>query len=386
MSIGGPAEKKEGWYKARNYPHFDVPLPFDAAKAYVTNPTKVARHPFYPFLAFELTHRRYKGGDKVRPIKMAAHLDGYIFAYYAKLLSDACESRVAGTPLAQSVIAYRTGLGSNIGFAEDAFREVEKRKNCAAIALDIKSFFDSISHEHLKQSWCKLIGKPKLPPDQYAVFKAVTRYAVVDRDSCWKELGFSDQTSVQRPLCSAMDFRTQIRDKGLVKPHTLPLGIPQGSQISAILSNVYMLPFDERMCALATLIGDYYRRYSDDILWICDVSDQALVAAEINNALSDLGKGLKINGQKTVISVFEDLPGGGIRCIGRPLQYLGFEFDGQKRLVRGSTVSRYWKKVILGIRATKRKAREAERDGGNPVPFRRAIYRRYTHLARLIHA
>jgi RNA-directed DNA polymerase len=208
----------------------------------------------------------------------------------------------------------------------------------------------------------------------------VTRYAVVDRDSCWKELGFINQTTAQRPLCSAKDFRNQIRGKGLVKSHTLSFGIPQGSQISAILSNVYMLPFDERMCTLATAIGGYYRRYSDDILWICGVSDQALVVAEIDSALSDLGKGLKINGPKTVISVFEELPGGGIRCIGRPLQYLGFEFDGRKRLVRGSTVSRYWKKVILGIRAAKRKAREAERSGGNPVPFRRAIYRRYTHL------
>ncbi len=366
----------------RNYPHFDLPLSFEQAQQYVTSPSKVSQHSFYPFIAFDLSHRRYKGGAKVRPIRMAAHLDGYIFSYYAKLLSEAYEARNVGTPLAASVIAYRKGLGSNIHFAEAAFREVERRRECVALAFDVKSFFDNIDHKELKRSWSDLLGTPRLPDDHYAVFRAVTRYAVVDKADCYARLGIGSDGDAPRPLCAPKVFREQIRANRLILTHSHDFGIPQGSQISAVLSNVYMLRFDERMCALAGSIGGYYRRYCDDLLWICDHSWQGRVQTETRDALSSLGSNLRINDAKTVVSLFTCSATGNIACDGRPLQYLGFEYDGRHRLVRGSTLSRYWRKAIVGIRSTKRKAAEAARLGGNPTPFRRGIYERYTHLGQ----
>jgi hypothetical protein len=45
-----------------------------------------------------------------------------------------------------------------------------------------------------------------------------------------------------------------------------PFGIPQGTPISAALSNAYMMPLDKRIVEARGSVGGLYRRYSDDIL------------------------------------------------------------------------------------------------------------------------
>jgi hypothetical protein len=53
-----------------------------------------------------------------------------------------------------------------------------------------------------------------------------------------------------RPLCNGKQFRETIRGKSfdgqqLIKVNPKPYGIPQGAQISAILSNISMLKLTE---------------------------------------------------------------------------------------------------------------------------------------------
>src|SRR6185312_4403266 len=48
-------------------------------------------------------------------------------------------------------------------------------------------------------------------------------------------------------------------------------GIPQGLAISALLSNVYLIDYDQMMSKKAKDEGFYYRRYCDDILIVCDI-------------------------------------------------------------------------------------------------------------------
>lgn len=387
--------KKWGWYKKRSYPHFDLPLSADKAKAYVTDPGKVARHSFYPFLSFNISKRRFRkqGGkvkisQKVRPIRIPAHVDGYIFAYYAKELATAYESAIRGTDLQRSVIAYRKGLGCNIDLAQTAFDEIERRGSCSAVAIDIEAFFDSIDHEVLKQSWCSLLGTSTLPPDHFAVYRAITRYARVDKEECYRRLGIPlNGKEPPLRLCSAREFREKIRGDrssyaNLIVTHDQPFGIPQGSQISAVLSNIYMLQFDRAMCSLSASIDAYYRLYSDDILWICDHKDVTLVQNETEKFLRQLGGSIKINKAKTVISTYRRTSSGELICAGRPLQYLGFEFDGTERLLRSSTLSRFWRRVVFGVRSAKRDAHKAAQAGGKLVVFKRSIYRRFTHLGR----
>lgn len=105
------------WYKKRAYPHFDLPMPAKDAQALATNQTKVSQHSFFPFLAFEITQRRFRSAEKgfkvdkkERPIRVAAHRDGYIFAYYAHVISALHEKKIKASKFADCVLAYRRGI------------------------------------------------------------------------------------------------------------------------------------------------------------------------------------------------------------------------------------------------------------------------------------
>jgi hypothetical protein len=108
--------RPDGWYAPRSYPHFDLPLPFDAAKAYVTDPARVCRHGFHPFLRFDITRRRYRANrdgaavsKKSRPIASPAHVDGYIFAFIPRCSANATSVRLLVTEW--DIASWRTVRG-----------------------------------------------------------------------------------------------------------------------------------------------------------------------------------------------------------------------------------------------------------------------------------
>src|SRR5690606_34052824 len=64
------------------------------------------------------------------------------------------------------------------------------------------------------------------------------------------------------------------------------IGIPQGLPISALLANIYMLNFDETVINEIVLKHDvFYRRYSDDIIMICNESQIKLIEDFIKNEM-----------------------------------------------------------------------------------------------------
>lgn len=69
-------QKKEGWYLRKLYPHFDVPLSFNAAKGFVEDANQIASHAFLPFLSYTKQVRRFRGPEdktiKRRPIETVA--------------------------------------------------------------------------------------------------------------------------------------------------------------------------------------------------------------------------------------------------------------------------------------------------------------------------
>ena len=127
-------------------------------------------------------------------------------------------------------------------------------------------------------------------------------------------------------------------------------GIPQGSPISAVLSNIYLLEFDAKMHAAVVAHGGLYRRYCDDILFVVPNPDvRAEVLSEMQRLLTNLG--LVAHPEKTEAI---DFPGANERLAGsKVLNYLGFTFDGVNKRIRPASVARYYKKMRRGVGRTK---------------------------------
>src|SRR5690606_13844326 len=82
-------------------------------------------------------------------------------------------------------------------------------------------------------------------------------------------------------ICTSEQFRNQVRATGMVVTNKEGCGIPQGSPISALLSNIYMIGFDAAMQAYATKQGGSYRRYCDDILLVLPQSKETSAIAKV---------------------------------------------------------------------------------------------------------
>lgn len=372
----------------RRYLHFDAPVSRKSLRALATDPCRVESWGFLPLLRVDVVSRKVrKDADgtlstrpKSRPISYASHRDAAIYAYYSGLLADKYEKYLALRPFNGSITAFRSGSGRcNIDFARDAFAAIRTLGTCTALAFDVKGFFDNLDHRLLKRVWVRLLGTAALPPDHYAVYKSVTRFSFVMRDSAYSALGVSrhnPRAHNRVNLCSAAEFRSKIRGLGLVKKNTKPFGIPQGTPISAVLSNLYMLDFDEATHALVTSYGGHYWRYCDDILCVVPTEHADTVSERVRDALRD--SRLQLQDDKTHRHDFAT----GSRT-SDPLQYLGFVFDGERVMLRTAGVSRYYAKMRAGVRAVSAGRRATSKREGVVQPLRTTkLYIRYSYLGR----
>ncbi len=372
--------------------------------------------------------------SKERPIKYASHLDAHIYAYYAsEILLPKYESQIQCNDLDDEILAYRTvpdtsgpeqhHRSNNITMAKEVFLQILARDcNCIAMAYDLKSFFDTIDHKVLKEQWCKVLEADKLPPDHYNIYKSLTKYCHVDIKTVCKYFNFSEKCTSKEPndwvgdcskcrkpkrlpyilFKSASDFRkfrsecpagAFQKNEGLHdKEH--PYGIPQGTALSSVLSNIYLLDFDMKMKIFLNIRKAVYRRYCDDILIICAKEDQEIINSYILDEITKAGKYLKIHPiekgnkySKSQVYDFTDKE----KIKQFPLQYLGFCFDGKSVEIRGSSLNRYWRKAHDGIIASKcNTLKKLEKMHDKRIPFqkkhekmyRKKIYQRYTYVGR----
>lgn len=390
----------ETWFRSRHYVHFDLPLSKAEAIALVTSPQRVASHGFYPLLTFYKSRtkvRRDKATGKLRrkvkpprPLRYCAHSDSHIYAYYCARLTPLYEAELERQKLGSAVLAFRKGKGNNVDFALAAFDEIRRRGDCQAIALDIEGFFDNLDHGLLKAEWSKLVGRTdgKLPPDHYKVFRSITRYSSVDTIDLEQKLGISRtvRQSKKFRLCEPDYFRDTVRALGLIKVNGKGFGVPQGSPISAFLSNVYMLDFDTRIKATVEAAGGRYMRYCDDILVIADAARTATLTTEIEDAIR--ARRLTIQGDKTQISNFHRDPSNGEIVADKPLQYLGFTFDGARVLIRSGSLARYHNrlavnvKMVAKIARSRNRARIARGEAARPI-YLRKLYARFAPVNQL---
>lgn len=373
-----------------------------------------------------------KANEKKRELFYASHLDSLIFSYYAKLLSDAYEDKLKSAEfnLDKVVNAYRSvpiypknensPNKCNIDFANDVFKYVinYEEKEFAVIAFDISSFFDNLNHKLLREVWGKVLNTEKLSPDHFNVFKNITRFSHVDIVDIFEE--FKDKIYTrkvnkdglpldikQKPIASVRYLRNQnaiafctkedfFKLKGkLLQPAKTKkqkdgkivyrnFGIPQGSPISSVLANIYLLHFDNTINKFLTDNGGIYRRYSDDMVVVCplEVKDKLsqLVYSEIEK--------YKLEIQPTKTQVFQFKRENDKLLCGQEFEkivnwnknfiYLGFEFNGEDVLLKSASLSGYYRKMKRAIRRAKHFANDPYSKNRGTI-FKRRIFKKFSY-------
>lgn len=382
------------WFRKRGYLHFDEPVSLKKVVKYVSSPVNITKHSFLPFLSFDIKSykikkdkktRQLKRIDKLRPIAYSSHMDSHIYAFYAEKISRSYELLIKKHNLHDNILAFSSLNKSNIEFAKKTFDTITKMGTCSAVALDLSGFFDNLDHQILKRQWCNTIGLEKLPEDHFAVFKSITKYSKVDKNKTYETLGISKNNPKynRRRICTPAEFRNKIREGGLVIVNKAGKGIPQGSPISALLSNIYMLDFDVAMKKYAKERSGYYFRYCDDMLFIIPTKYKNDLAGDVVKSIKHLK--VDINPKKTEIRDFSLKDG--VLVASMPLQYLGFIFDGCSVFLRSSSLARYSERMKRGVRLakatmeSKNKIRAARGEPLRPL-FKKKIYARYSHIGR----
>lgn len=426
------AQKTEEDFEIKKYIHFDHPIDFSKKKSEIqklfTKEGAIAKHNFLPLIKIITKTPRYKYQEdlrkydletKERPISFASHLDTLIYGFYSFALNKKYQTYIRQEGFSDCVLAYRTDLDGkcNIQFAKEVFEIIKQKGPCTVLALDIKGYFDSIDHAKLKEKWGKILGK-KLPKDDYSIFRSLTKYSYVKQTSLLKHFDLNIKgKNVKKPVSYAvlLDGKSQseklnhVRDANLIvtnKTHRVNglkkeyYGIPQGSALSALLSNIYLVDFDKFMFELGNDMGFVYRRYCDDILIICNTPDAYSIQKTAIKKISQ-EYFLTIQDQKVEIIEFCKNSKNQIRAFNlrkiaaelpsqlnssneqlyyKSLQYLGFEFTGQKILIRNSSVSRYFRKMRARIVKSVGMAYGAS--GYSDRVFKEQIFHRYTHLGK----
>lgn len=342
------------------YAHFDLRTDIGKQKSYISNPRKVATHGFYPFIHYQIKTIKFsktKGPrDKTRDICYAAHIDRCIYQYYSFMLNELYNERVRIDGTSDVAVAYRTDLHkSNINFSKRAFDFIKKLEKCYVMIGDFTHFFDNLDHDYLKRQWCSLLKSDRLPDDHYSVFKNVTAYSKWELKDLLILNGFSDDWSGRKSLNSQVRVLTpkQFKEnRSHIVKNSSRYGIPQGSPISAVLANVYMLEVDKLINDVVLDLGGMYMRYSDDFIIILPdvVKLNASEVFEKIHALLKLAPRLTLEPSKTQYFHYSD---GSLKNCGKEfhveadsssrfINFLGFTFDGKKVSIRAKTISKYY--------------------------------------------
>lgn len=363
-------KEKQSQKISPQYTHFDRRVSLDKCFGYITSPDKVAHHGFYPFIHYTIKSRKIKDGKKDEPKKRqiyyAAHIDGWIYRYYAYLINEAYNQRVKKDGIDSVAVAYRTNLRkSNIDFAKEAFQHIRSTTSCYVMIGDFTDFFDNLDHMYLKSQLCDLLLVEKLPADVYAIYKSVTSFSYVELQDLLILNGLEDTLegrkefnarSHERAL-SPEQFR-QNRNIVYTSPHP-KYGVPQGSPISAVLANVYMLTADKELQEYVSSFGGFYMRYSDDFIVIIPQSDIDFTShyKVIKNILDSVPH-LELKDSKTKVFHFDNMSvknctndfinnGANGKDI---IEFLGFAFDGKSIRIRDKTISKYYNRLYRKLR------------------------------------
>jgi hypothetical protein len=172
----------------------------------------------------------------------------------------------------------------------------------------------------------------------------------------------------------------QFKMKHLYK-NKKPYGIPQGSGMSAVCSNVHLIHFDQQIKEWANSNNALYRRYCDDMILVIPtdkISQDLLeqIKDEVFNIIhSYKSAGLKIQKEKTEIRIYSEEQI--LDEIGNnsSLDYLGFVTDGQVVRIREKSLFKYYCRAYRKASSMRRVGLATRRKSP-----RKELYKIYTHL------
>ena len=419
----------------KKYPHIGLPLERKHQSRllkYILNPKAIEHHAFLPLIRREILTKSYKwkydeSGKKVRESKIklrnisyATHFDAAIYSYYAYELSEKYEIFLKNESLENVVSAYRKipckdskRNKCNIEIANEVFEFIKTKlatgEEVAVITFDIKGFFDNLDHKVIKQTWKKILSGKEMEKDVYAVYKSITNYSYIsedrlfdlfkDRIICDNATGPKERKvkSIQYmhdkkslAFCRPSSIK-EIRDAKLInsrpKSHKGKVGIPQGLPISAIIANVYMCMFDKEIACEINRFSGLYRRYSDDIIIVCPIQKGFFWKELVMNKITDVK--LEIQPEKTNLFNFS-LDQDKIICTheskgkNKMLEYLGFSFDGNKKLLKQSGLGHYYYRMAKSVARSKRNAISIQ-NNTNGFTFKNQLLKRFSHIGSRKH-
>ncbi|MDP9955995.1 hypothetical protein J2X97_001632 [Epilithonimonas hungarica] len=375
---------------------------------------------------------RYKK-EKKREIFYASHIDALIYSFYASELNEKYEERISEYGINEVVNAYRSvpvnpdsvtsSNKCNVDFANDVFKYIldYDKEEFSVIAFDISSFFDNLDHKLLRDVWMEVLKVEILPADHFNVYKNITRFSFVDivdifmmfqnkiftrnRDKegkylpikrkyvakikflksqnaiafCTKEEFFKNKNKLLKPSKTFKDKDGNILYKNF--------GIPQGSPISAVLANMYLLNFDRFINNTISKYGGIYRRYSDDMVVVCPLDKKEEISELIYNEI----KNYKLEIQREKTQVFRFIKDNDRLICGQEFNeeinwsknfvYLGFEFDGKYTTIKSGSISNYYRKMKRNIRRAKHYSKKDKNFKGEI--FKRRLYKMFTYKGAL---
>ena len=388
--------KKRKIYKNKNYTHFDSRKPeYWKYLNSIKNPKWIERHAFYPFIYYKEGRNKFNGEEiipKSRDIRYSSHIDRYIYEYYNDILSKKYNKYAKQLGINQAVIAYRTNLNkNNIHFSRDVFKFLNKQENAFIIVSDFTNFFDSLNHQYLKDRLKEILKVDTLPNDYYKIFKSITKYSYIEYNDILNELHLKHKELTKLHKERLFDIEQFRKFKqGKVHGNKESYGMVQGSAISSVMSNIYMIKFDKLVNDIVTSNNGIYRRYSDDIIIIIpNIAGVKELYNKIMN-IKDKIPNLIMSPEKTscfikrqdsITSV--DILKNKVLKENTIINYLGFSYDGECVKIREKTVAKYYRKMYARIKTINRWTVKTDIKKGNFLTYVDRSKKEYGDLGRM---
>ena len=398
--------KRSKIYKMKKYPHFDNRIHWQDVKHEIENPEYIKHHAFYPFISYtqEMTkypkkylapenHREGKRDNpKQRKIMYSAHIDRYIYEYYAYTVNSFYNKYAKDTRINNCAVAYRNNHPgkNNIHHAKSAFTAIRNMEDALIIIGDFTSYFDRIDHNYLKKMLMRIMQVDVLPEDYYKVFRSITKHAWLELDDIrtYKGIDRKDFNKLDR-IFTPDELR--IYKKGKLNKNEKGYGIPQGSAISAVFSNVYLVDFDRILNDYITSMKGFYCRYCDDFIvvvpWASETKRNEIIDYIFNTVFSIPNLNLEKSKTQVFHYVNESIEGISnqyLRCDAPEksfISYLGFAFDGKKITIRSKTIAKYYERMYRKIDSITKN--NGYTKFGNKIPMHN-LYQLYSYKGKKV--